>query len=108
MIHNHTTIVDTIKPILVWEHDKYPQYYVPAKALKSSDAKDKHEIVSNGKVVAAIVELTVPGKVGIEAVTTNRVIRFADDTREELAGLVRLEFRSFGAIATPFPDVPRG
>lgn len=101
VIHNHATVVDTTKALHVWEHDKYPQYYIPADELKNCSTKDTQQIVGDDNSGAAIVELTVPGNDGLEPVTTNRVIRFANEKQNnDLAGLVRLEFKSMGTALT--------
>ncbi|KAF7562881.1 hypothetical protein G7046_g1249 [Stylonectria norvegica] len=105
VIHNHTFIVDTVKAVQVWEHDYYPQYYVPLSELKNCTWKDKH-VVEAGKgngdeAATAVVEVTVSAQNGIAEAKTDRVIRFADTpSLEKLAGLVRLEFGSMGSFAS--------
>lgn len=97
VVHNHTYIVDTTKALHVWEHDGYPQYYFPASALKNCKLQDKETVSKNGKVVAAVVELTIPAGDGFAEVKCDRVIRFADsDHLGVLKGLVRLEFKAMG------------
>ncbi|RDA93752.1 hypothetical protein CP533_0203 [Ophiocordyceps camponoti-saundersi (nom. inval.)] len=89
VVFNRVVIVDTTSAVFVWEHDKYPQYYVPATALVSCAVRDKR-LVENKK--AAVVELTVGGP-GSDEVTTDRVLRFANDPGlGPLTNLARLEF----------------
>ncbi|KPM38351.1 hypothetical protein AK830_g8239 [Neonectria ditissima] len=93
VIYNHTYIVDTTKAVQVWEHDGFPQYYLPTSELKNSDIRDKETIEKDGDTVATVAELTVPAKDGIPKATTGRVILFRNDDRlGALKGLARLEF----------------
>ena len=97
VIHNHTVIVDTTKALHVWEHDYYPQLYFPFTELKNCTTKDKNGVMEGSKPSAAIVEITIPGGSGFDEVKTDRAVRFADDKSiGKLAGLLRLEFASFG------------
>lgn len=99
VLHNHTYIVDTTKAVHVWEHEGYPQFYVPISQLQNCTWKDKQTVKRDGDVAAAVVEITVPGGEGGKEVKTERVIRFADEPRlGVLAGLVRLEFGSMGKL----------
>ncbi|OAQ70933.1 WSC domain-containing protein [Pochonia chlamydosporia 170] len=93
VIHNHTIIVDTSKAMHVWEHDGYPQFYVPLSELRNCSKRDTQLIRSDGVARAAVVEVTIPSRNGIKEVKTDRVLRFTDDkSLGALAGLVRLEF----------------
>ncbi|PNY26623.1 Uncharacterized protein TCAP_03449 [Tolypocladium capitatum] len=95
VIHNHCTIVDTPRAVHVWEHDGYPQFYVPMAELRGCTTRDKQLIRSDGVARAAVVELTIPARNGIRECRTERVLRFTDDrSLGALAGLVRLEFGS--------------
>ncbi|KAL7931904.1 hypothetical protein V8C35DRAFT_104916 [Trichoderma chlorosporum] len=87
VIFNKTVIVDTTSASLVWEHDYYPQYYIPESEIKNASLKDVKPVKGEAEATArvAVAELTVGDK------TTNRVVRF-DSSWGELAGLVRLEF----------------
>lgn len=97
VIHNHTIIVDTTSALHVWEHDYYPQLYFPVGELKNCSTRDKENVPTDGKTGAVLVEITIPSRDGIEAVTSDRVLRFADaKAAGALAGLVRLEFGSMG------------
>lgn len=99
VIHNHATIVDTTKSFHVWEHDAYPQFYVPLTALRNCTHKDIQLVRSDGVARAAIVELTIPARAGVPEIKTNRVIRFTDDkSLGALSGLVRLEFGAMGML----------
>ncbi|RDA88637.1 hypothetical protein CP532_5837 [Ophiocordyceps camponoti-leonardi (nom. inval.)] len=90
VIFNRVVIVDTTSAVFVWEHDRYPQYYVPATALVGCVVREKRSL-EDGK--AAVVELSVGSAGGGDKVTTDRVLRFADDPGlGPLANLARLEF----------------
>lgn len=95
VIFNRRTIVDTLKAVHVWEHDGYPQFYVPLTELKNCSHRDTQLIRSGGFARAALVEVTVHARSGIKEAKTDRVIRFTDDrSLGALCGLVRLEFGS--------------
>lgn len=115
MLHNRAFVVDTLRAAHVWEHDAYPQFYVPEGELRAGECalSDKTLIYHDdddddgdggrerreGKVVvAAVCELTVPGASrGLPEVKTDRVLRFTGECGlRELAGMVRLEFGSMG------------
>ncbi|OTA08587.1 hypothetical protein A9Z42_0002670 [Trichoderma parareesei] len=82
IIFNKTTIVDTTRAVLVWEHEWYPQYYIPASDIQNASLTNE-----------ALATLTVAEKPGVEAKSTDRVLKFNNDTSwGVLAGLVRLEF----------------
>lgn len=100
VVHNHTYVVDTTKATLVWEHDYYPQLYIPRGDLQNCEVIDKHEVQHDLKLRAAVVELVVPAHDGIDELKTDRVVRFADDkSLGPIAGMVRLEFGSMGKSA---------
>lgn len=98
VVFNQTTIVDTTRAVWVWEHEWYPQFYIPSSEIKDSTLSDSQSIESEGTAkTAAIVKLTVPAKVGVPEKTTDRVLRFDNDpSLGDLAGLVRLEFGAMG------------
>lgn len=100
VLFNHTYIVDTTSAIHVWEHDAYPQYYVPQTALEHCTSHIEAPIkTADGIVGANILALRVPDskRGSVEPQSTNRVIAFENDEKVAgvLAGLVRLEFGSF-------------
>jgi uncharacterized protein (DUF427 family) len=97
VLFNSSFIVDTTSAYHVWEHDYFPQYYVPFSALQNSTSSTKEEVkTEKGHAGAAILTIKVPGSNGIAEKTTEKAIRFADDpaTAGKLAGLVRLDFAS--------------
>ncbi|KAH8124645.1 hypothetical protein FP744_10006429 [Trichoderma asperellum] len=99
VVFNQTTIVDTTRAVWVWEHEWYPQFYIPSSEIKDSTLSDSQSIKSEVTAkTAAVVKLTVPAKAGVPEKTTDRVLRFDNDpSLGDLAGLVRLEF---GAMDT--------
>ncbi|KAI9150025.1 hypothetical protein HJFPF1_09777 [Paramyrothecium foliicola] len=86
VIHNGATIVDTVKALHVWEHDYYPQFYIPLSDLKKSQWHDGDYVtvrVPGGNQIEAFqLELSVPGAEGRKDVQTNRVLRFALHTAD--------------------------
>lgn len=105
VVHHHTTIVDTTKAVFVWEHDGYPQFYVPQTELSCCSTRDRQLVRSGGVVGAAVVELVVPARNGLGECRTDRVLRFTEDrSLGALAGLVRLEFGAMGML--PLLAVP--
>ena len=91
-------IVDTTNALFVWEHDAYPQYYVPLAALQVASHKDVHVVKGDDeKPKAAVIEITVAPGGSIPQRKLDRVIRFEDDASlGPIAGLLRLEFLSIG------------
>ncbi|KAL6882268.1 DUF427 domain-containing protein [Trichoderma longibrachiatum] len=82
IIFNKTLIADITAAVLVWEHPWYPQYYIPASDIQNASL-----------TTDALATLTVAEKPGVEAKSTDRVLRFDDDSSwGALTGLVRLEF----------------
>lgn len=96
---NNTSIVDTTKAVHIWEHDAYPQYYIPFEELHNCTTSIKQDINSGGKSVAAILELVVAAHDGLAEKKSDRVLCFMDEKAlEPLAGKVRLEFCSMGKL----------
>ncbi|ODA83836.1 hypothetical protein RJ55_02352 [Drechmeria coniospora] len=99
VVLNHSIIVDTTAASHVWEHDAYPQFYIPQDALTGCTVRDQQLIRADGFARAATVELTVPARKGIPEHRTDRLLRFTDDrSLGALAGLVRLEFGAMGKL----------
>ncbi|TDZ22101.1 hypothetical protein Cob_v004833 [Colletotrichum orbiculare MAFF 240422] len=99
IILNHTYIVDTTKAVHVWEHDGYPQYYIPTSELRNCNWKDKQNIHAENDGAsspASVVEVTVATHDGLQEFKTDRALRFSDDEKAAgvLSGLIRLEFGS--------------
>lgn len=97
IVFNQAVIVDTTSAVLVWEHDYYPHFYVPASEIKNATLRDSQPVKGEADATArvAVAELTVAERAGIPAKTTNRVLRF-DSSWGDLAGLVRVEFAAAG------------
>jgi Domain of unknown function (DUF427) len=97
-LFNQTYLIDTTHATHVWEHDGYPQFYVPLAALQNCSWKDKEEVNLDGVVGAAVIEVTTNPRDGRPSATTDRALRFTDDkgAGKLLLGLVRLEFGSMG------------
>jgi hypothetical protein len=98
VVFNNSYIVDTTSAIHVWEHDGYPQYYIPQSALQNCTWTKQEDIKAKGTACAAIINIKVPGPKGVNEKSTDRAILFLgqDTTASRLAGLVRLEFGSMG------------
>lgn len=89
---NDVFIVDTASAVYVWEHEYYPQFYIPLKALKHWETKQKLE---GGQ--ASILTVKVGNR------ETDRVLAFTDGEfggkTSKLAGLVRVEIGAVGRVA---------
>jgi hypothetical protein len=98
VLFNNSYIVDTTAAFHVWEHDGFPQYYVPSTALRNCTSSKKEDIKAGSSAGASLLEIKVPGPQGFKEKTTDRAIQFVDDqaVAGKLAGLVRLEFGSMG------------
>jgi uncharacterized protein (DUF427 family) len=100
VLFNHTYIVDTTSALHVWEHDAYPQYYVPHTALQHCTFRVEAPVkTADGTVGANILNLRAPdSKRGAgDQQVTDRIVAFENNKEVAgvLAGLVRLEFGSF-------------
>ncbi|MBL7497848.1 DUF427 domain-containing protein [Frankia sp. CNm7] len=80
-------VVDTVRPVLVWEGPHYPVYYLPAEDFRA-------ELVPNGKVArspsrgdATRHDVVVDGRRAEDAAAT-----YPDSPMPELRGLVRLDW----------------
>ncbi|KAK8173808.1 hypothetical protein IWX90DRAFT_154650 [Phyllosticta citrichinensis] len=90
---NGTYIADTTQALYVWEHDRFPQYYVPLSSFKK-DSWTKTESIDNDD--ASLLRITA-GDQSIE-----RVIAFStsldkhdkSDLIHALQGMARVEFSS--------------
>ncbi|KAL1999461.1 hypothetical protein VTN02DRAFT_4496 [Thermoascus thermophilus] len=80
-------IVDTTAAVYVWEHEYYPQFYVPLKGLQSCQWEEKERLEGGG---AAILTVKVGEK------ETDRVLAFLEgkEAAGQLAGLVRVELNA--------------
>jgi hypothetical protein len=99
VLFNNSYIVDTTEAIHVWEHDYFPQYYVPNTALQNCSWTKQEDIkTKSGLPGATIIDIKVPGPKGVDEKSTNRAIQFYNDEAAAgpLAGLVKLEFSSMG------------
>lgn len=104
VLFNNTYIVDTTEAIHVWEHDYFPQYYVPQTALQNLTWDHKEDVgrsEEEHKNGASIISIVVPGPDGVSEKMTDRAIAFSPlqesgSPAVALAGLVRLEFNSMG------------
>ncbi|KAE9969319.1 hypothetical protein EG328_006953 [Venturia inaequalis] len=101
VLFNNSYIVDTTEAIHVWEHDYFPQYYVPTRSLQNCHYVSKESVPVSATALpgASILSIEVPGPDGVKAKTTDRAIAFSEDLDSKspaspLAGLARLEFNS--------------
>lgn len=80
-------VVDTIRPVLVWEKPYYPTYYLPAddlRAVLESNGESSH---SPSRGDATVYDVVVNGLTAKAA-----ALRYLDSPIEELRGLVRVEW----------------
>jgi hypothetical protein len=98
VVFNNSFIVDTTAAVHVWEHDGYPQFYIPQNALQNCTWTKQEGIKSKGGAGASIINVKVPGPEGVNERSTDRAILFAEHETiaGKLAGLIRLEFGSMG------------
>ncbi|KAK8214090.1 hypothetical protein IWZ01DRAFT_225632 [Phyllosticta capitalensis] len=91
---NGTYIADTTQALYVWEHDRFPQYYVPLSSFKK-DSWTKTESIDND--AASLLRVTAGNH------STERVIAFStsldkdgdkSDLIHALQGMARVEFGS--------------
>ncbi len=78
-------VFDTTAARHVWEHEWYPQYYVPVEAVKSVSVTKNEAVDKEGSAFLA----TLKGR----SKSTDRVLVFE---KGPLAGLVRFEFAALG------------
>ncbi|CAI6090220.1 hypothetical protein V2G26_006272 [Clonostachys chloroleuca] len=95
VVFNRKIIVDTTAATLVWEHDYFPQYYVPLKDLQG-DLKETQKIQIDGQTKASVATLTVTAGEGeTDTATTDRVVCFEGiGSLDSATQMVRLEFGS--------------
>ncbi|KAF9776810.1 hypothetical protein IL306_004948 [Fusarium sp. DS 682] len=94
-IHNHTTIVDTIQAVYVWEHDSFPTIYVPLVDVNNAKLVDKKNISVELKERAAVAQLVISAHDGVKEAKVDQVLHFFQDvTLGPLSDMVRIEFRS--------------
>jgi uncharacterized protein (DUF427 family) len=110
-IFNGATIVDTTRAVHVWEHDYFPQFYVPEKDLINCTWSNGEKRIVKGhdeqELVAYQITIVVSGDgQGRKSLQTDRVLRIVtnkgsspstdDNSGSLLGGLVRIEFGSIG------------
>ncbi|KAF2670388.1 DUF427-domain-containing protein [Microthyrium microscopicum] len=90
VLFNGVYIVDTTAAKQVWEHHRYPQFYVPLADVKQSNISTiKTFAAKDGQNGASILKIEVNGSNGKK--TTDRALAFGPGAGQ-LNGLVRLEF----------------
>ncbi|TID23432.1 Duf427 domain protein [Venturia nashicola] len=101
VLFNNTYIVDTTEATHVWEHDYFPEYYVPTRSLQNCDYVSQEDFSISGTAApgASILSIKIPGPDGVVAKTTDSAIAFSEhldsmSAASPLAGLVRLDFNS--------------
>lgn len=100
--------IDTSGALLVWEHDYYPQLYLPNKAFVKPTGFDvvtseRGEIKDNqDRKVATKLEIQVQRTEGSStdsASISDSIIRFADDLEgpaKDLRSYVKIQFNAVG------------
>lgn len=106
LLFNGAFVADTNSAIYVWEHDFYPQLYLPMECFvkpKGFDVGLSHgEAITdkNGHIVGGILELAVRREEGNEDYRiTDEMVLFAADLEGEAEGLrdyVKVVFSAVG------------
>jgi len=90
---NGVPVVDTIRPLLVWEHPHYPAYYLPAADFVDGALEPTGETVHSPSRGAAGRYTVRAGDAAAEGVA----LRYDDSPVPELNGHVRLEWEAMEA-----------
>ncbi|GAA2132890.1 DUF427 domain-containing protein [Kitasatospora kazusensis] len=86
-------VVDTLRPVLVWENPHYPAYYVPVADVRTellTDTGRTRHWPSRGD--AKLFTVTTGDRTAVDAAW-----RFEDSPVEELRGLVRFDWDAMDA-----------
>ncbi|OLR93610.1 DUF427 domain-containing protein [Actinokineospora bangkokensis] len=79
-------VVDTLRPVLVWEWTRYPTYYVPVEDVRA-ELVPTGEVLPTGRGRAAVHDLRAGGLTAPRA-----AVRYLDPPVAELRDLVRVEW----------------
>ena len=85
-------VVDTTRPVLVWEKPFYPTYYFPADDVVAELVEAEGVSHSPSRGNGRIFDVRVGGTRAPRA-----AVRYADSPVEELRGLIRLEWGALDA-----------
>jgi len=88
-------IFDTTQAKLVWEHQYFPQYWVPRHAFDDAVVQFEADKPVSG-IDSSTAKLSVAAKKG-QAATTVSVLVVPDSFDSELAGLVKVDFHALDA-----------
>ncbi|GAM89220.1 hypothetical protein ANO11243_072570 [Dothideomycetidae sp. 11243] len=83
LVFNGQTIADTTSALAVWEHEYYPQYFLPVKAFKTQFVKPSDDVEDGGSAVARLWRIEVNDRSTDEAF---------EMLKGKLAGYVRVLF----------------
>jgi uncharacterized protein (DUF427 family) len=83
------TVVDTVRPVLVWEKPYYPTYYLPADDVLAKLEANGEISHSPSRGDAQVYDVVIDGHTAPAA-----AIRYRDSPIEELRDLVRLEWNA--------------
>jgi uncharacterized protein (DUF427 family) len=85
-------VVDTIQPLLVWEHRYYPAYYFPEEDVRTELLTPDGTTHSPSRGDGTTFTIRAGGKVAARA-----ALRYDDSPVEELRGAIRLDWESLDA-----------
>lgn len=107
LLFNGALIVDTSDALYVWEHEYYPQYYLPMKSFVKPAGFDvtltHGEAIKddNGRIIAGELELAVRREAGNDEFRLlNEMVLFAEDLEgpaRMLRNFVKVAFAAVGA-----------
>jgi len=93
ILYNGAYVADSTKAVFIWEHEYYPQYYLPRSAFDMSKVTQGEKIMSeNCEHIATNWTIAVGGK------STTQALCFVDDLEGKgkvLSGLVKANFTDF-------------
>jgi uncharacterized protein (DUF427 family) len=80
-------VADTIAPVLVWEHDYYPQYYFADEHVRAELVPTGQQAHFPSRGPAEVLDVRVDG-----VVASGAAIRYDNPEVPELSGLVKLRW----------------
>lgn len=84
-------VADSMRPLLVWEHQYYPAYYLPVGDVHAELVPTGAVDSADNRGTAAVCDVVVEGRTAPAA-----ALRYDDDAAEPLRGFVRLDWNAMG------------